>query len=400
VSSKIILHIDLNQFFITCERIKDRSLEGKPLIVGGDGRGGIVSTASYEARKYGVRSGMPTFQAKMLCKNLIIKSVDFKFYELMSKEFITYIKQFSSVVEQTSVDECFVDFTETFESSNNKNILDLLKGIQDGLYKKTKLMCSIGVASTLFLAKMGSDIKKPMGITIIRKRDISKIIFPLSIKDFFGIGKKTYPKLEELGITTIGIFYESLKQNNPDVLNVIGNMKDHYLLELEGKSNDIIDTKPWEPKSIGVSRTLIADSNDREYLNDFLLKISNNVILDMKNKGFLTKTITISFKDADYDKTHFKVSSFSKSFNEYTDDIDAILRATSKLFYKSYDGRLIRLIGFTVKNLKVKHDIVKQLTFDNYEENEKEDETKLLIGKLNRATNSNTFMRLSDLEKK
>lgn len=400
MSSRIILHIDLNQFFITCERIKNPSLEGKPLIVGGDGRAGIVSTASYEARKYGIQSGMPTFQAKMLCKNLIIKSVDFKFYELMSKEFIAYVKQFSNIIEQTSVDECFVDFTDTFSSSGNKDIYKMLQQIQNGLYKKTKLKCSIGVASTLFLAKMGSDIKKPMGITIIRKRDIPSIIFPLPIKDFFGIGKKTYPKLQEIGINTIGQFYEKLKNDDYEVLNIIGNMKEHYLLELEGKSNDLIDTKPREPKSIGVSRTLISDTNDREYLNDFLMKISKNVILEMKNKGFLTKTITISFKDADYENTNFKVSSFSKSFSEYTDDVDYILKATSKLFYKSFDGRLIRLIGFTVKNLKVKHDIVKQLTFENYEDNEKEDQTKILIGKLNREINSNTFMRLSDLEKK
>lgn len=400
MSSKIILHIDLNQFFITCERIKDPSLEGKPLIVGGDGRGGIVSTASYEARKYGIHSGMPTFQAKMLCKSLIIKSVDFKYYELMSKEFISYIKKFSNIVEQTSVDECYVDFTDSFLSTGNKDIYKMLENIQNGLYNKTKLKCSIGVAPTLFLAKMGSDIKKPMGITIIRKRDIPSIIFPLPIKDFFGIGKKTYPKLEDIGIKTIGQFYEKLKDDDQEVLNIVGNMKDHYILELEGKSNDIINTKPWEPKSIGVSRTLVSDTNDRQYLNDFLVKISKNVILDMKNKGFLTKTITVSFKDADYENTNFKVSSFSKSFSEYTDDIDFILRETSKLFYKSFDGRLIRLIGFTVKNLKVKHDVVKQLTFDNFEENEKEDQTKILIGKLNRETNSNTFMRLSDLEKK
>lgn len=399
MSSKIILHIDLNQFFITCERLKDPSLIGKALIVGGEGRAGIVSTASYEARKYGIHSGMPTFQAKMLCKNLICKPVDFKFYELMSKEFITYIKRYSNIVEQMSIDECFVDFTDTFNKYKNINIMNLLKQIQDGLFEKTGLMCSIGIAPTRFLAKMGSDIKKPMGITIIHKYDCKNIIFPLPIKNYFGIGIKTYPRLEEIGIKTIGDFYKALKENNPPLDDIIGNSIDYHISELEGTSNDVVSTAHADPKSIGVSRTLTSDTDDRIYLNDFLQKIAKNVIEDMKKQGFLTKTITISFKDADFENTNFKLSSFSKSFLEPIDDIETILKETSKLFYKSYDGRLIRLIGFTVKNLKHEKDVVNQLSLFNINEQPKVDETKKIIDKLNQEINSDTFFRLSDLEK-
>src|SRR5574344_541034 len=398
--SNIILHIDLNQFFVRCEEIKNPSLIGKPVAVGGEGRCGIVSTCSYKAREYGIHSGMPTFQAKMLCKNVIILPVDYKFYGLLSKEFINYIKQYSKNVEQMSIDECFVDLTETYKKNKIININKFLTDLQEGLFKKTQLKCSIGVAPTKFLAKMGSDIKKPMGITIIRKRDIKSKIFPLPIKSYFGIGKKTYPKLEAISIDTIGKLYYALKQKNTSVSNILGNMCDYYIKELEGNSDDVLNTTIADPKSIGVTRTLSSDSNDQLYLNDYLLNLAKGVIKDLISKNLLTKTITICFKDADYENAHFKVTSFSKSFNEPIDDENKILKSTSELFYKSYDGRLIRLIGFSVKNLKEKHEIVKQLTFDNFEQNEKEDKTKMIISELNRKTNSNTFIRLSDLKKK
>src|SRR5574344_765366 len=397
--SKIILHIDLNAFFATCEEIKNPSLIGKPLIVGGDGRCGIVSTASYEARKYGIHSGMPTFQAKMLCKNLIICNVDFKYYELMSKEFIHYISQYSPYIEQMSVDECFVDITETYKKYGNNDINTYLKNIQDGLYRKTKLKCSIGVAPTRFLAKMASDMKKPMGITIIRKRDIKEMLFPLPVKSYFGIGKKTYPKLEKIGIKTIGDLYYSIKKNNTDANALLGSFSGSIIDELEGNSSDEIHTDYGDPKSIGVSRTLSSDSNDSYEIKKYLLELAKGVIEDMKSKSFLTKTITIQYKDADFE-TNFKSKTVSKSFSEPTDDLNEIIKSTGDLFDKSYDGTMIRLIGFSVKNLKEKHSVVTQMHFNDYDKHEKENEIELIIGNLNRKMNKDTFMRLSDLEKK
>jgi len=399
MSIKIILHIDLNAFFVTCEQIKNPDLIGKIIVVGGDGRCGIVSTSSYEARKLGIHSGMPTFQAKMLCKNLIILPCDFKYYELMSKEFIHYISLFTPYIEQVSIDECYADITESYRKYGNNDINSYLKNIQDGLFAKTKLKCSIGLASTKFLAKMGSDMKKPMGITIIRNKDIRKLIFPLDIKSFYGIGKKTYPKLYAVNIKTIGDLYFALKNGNNDVIDIIGSFSNDIINELEGNSSSTLNLIYSNPKSIGVSRTLMEDSNDSADIKKYLIELANKVILDMKSKNFMTKTITIQYKDANFDQS-FKTTSFSKSFSEPTDSIDLLLNATSKLFDESYNHKKIRLIGFSVKNLKEKHDTVTQMTFNDFETNEKENETVLLINKLNRKMETDVFMRLSDLNKK
>ncbi|MFA6755156.1 MAG: DNA polymerase IV [Bacilli bacterium] len=396
--SKIILHIDLNQFFVRCEEIKNPSLIGKAVIIGGEGRCGIVSTCSYKAREYGIHSGMPTFQAKMLCKNVIILPVDYKFYGLLSKEFINYIKQYSKNIEQMSIDECFVDLTETYKKNKITNINKFLTDLQQGLFKKTQLKCSIGVAPTKFLAKMGSDIKKPMGITIIRKRDIPNIIFPLKISSFFGIGKKTYPRLEEIGINTIGDLYNAILSNNNDVKDIIGNFSDSIKDELDGNSNDIVESQRSDPKSIGVSRTFDHDTQNTVEIKDYLLFLAKGVIESMILEDKMCQTITIIYKNAEYIDDRFSSKSYSKSFKNPTNNKDTILLAASDLFDKTYKGQIIRLIGFTVKNFKNMNNAVVQMTFDNYKLNEKENEIGLLINQLNREINKDTFLRLSDLD--
>lgn len=397
--AKVIVHIDLNQFFVRCEEIKNPTLIGKPVAVGGDGRKGIVSTCSYEARSYGIHSGMPTFQAKMLCKNLILLPGDYKFYELMSKEFISYIRRYTRKIEQMSIDECFCDFTDVFKNQNINNPELYLKKLQDGLFKTTKLKCSIGVAPTKFLAKMGSDYKKPMGITIIRKKDIKDILFPLPVKDLFGIGKKTYPKIERAGYKTIGDLYYGIKNNDEALSNFFGSYKQDLIDELEGNSSDVVSTGPSDPKSMGMTRTLDFDSNDKFYIRNFLTNLINNILDDFSGSGRLCKTIQITYKNANHDEG-FQTTTVSKSFDNYTDSREEIYREGIKLFEKTYKGEEIRLIGFTLKNLKDKHDVVVQMTFDNFERHESENKTQLLINELNRKAKKPIFFRLSDLKDK
>ena len=171
--AKVILHIDLNQFFVRCEELKDPTLINKPVAVGHDGRSGIVSTCSYKAREFGVRSGMPMFQAKKLCPELIVKPVDFRFYGVLSREFFKFVKSYTTLVENASIDECYADFTIPLKGI--KDVEVYFKDFQKKLFSKTGLNCSIGIAPNRFLAKMGSDYKKPNGITIVRKKDIEKI---------------------------------------------------------------------------------------------------------------------------------------------------------------------------------------------------------------------------------
>lgn len=396
---RIILHIDLNKFFVRCEEIKNPQLINKPVAIGGDGRRGIVSTCSYEARKFGIHSGMPMFQAKMLCKNLIIIPGDYKYYELMSKEFINIVHSISTRIEQMSIDECFCDVTDNYNNIKAVGIEVYLRNFQEKLYNKTRLNCSIGVATTKFLAKMGSDYKKPNGITIIRNKDIPKIIFPLPVKDFFGIGKKTAPKLERAGFKTIGDLYYGLKNNDEKLSNFFGSFKDDLINELEGNSSDYIDVQGRDPKSIGMTRTLNHNTNSKSYIKDFFITLIDGVYDEFKEKEMLCKTIQITYKDANCDDDGFKTQTSSTSFADYTNNYSLIKEEALKLFEKTYKGNEIRLIGFTLKNLTPKHNVHVQMTLDNYEEHEKNNVTGQLINDLNRKYNRKAFIRLSDLKK-
>ena len=200
--AKIIIHVDLNAFFATAEQIRRPDYVGKPVIVGGLGPRGVVSTASYEARAYGVHSAMPIGEARMLCPNGIFLPGDYRYYEMLSRSFFGYLKNYSSLVEAASIDEGFVDMTSML--SKEKDPMAKLVQLQRGLLEQIGLKCSIGVGPTKFLAKMASDMKKPMGITVIRRKDVKKMLYPLPIDSFFGIGKKTAAYLRSKGINTIG----------------------------------------------------------------------------------------------------------------------------------------------------------------------------------------------------
>ena len=396
--TRVILHIDLNQFFVTCARILDPSLNNKVLAIGSDGRSGIVSTCSYEARKYGIHSGMPMFYAKQLCKDLIIKEIDFDYVHLMSNEFMYHVSKLTPFYEQISCDECYCDITHYFKNNSNFDVISLLKEFQKKLYKDTKLQCSIGVAPTKFLAKMGSDYKKPMGLTIIRKKDIKNIIFPLKVDDFYGIGKKTAPILHDLNIHTIGDLYNKIINKELDESFISQDFQNSILNCLEGKSSDKLNDFTPKSKSIGTTSTLSFDTNDKSYLSHYLSVLIKQVVIKMIKEDYLTNSFSIVLKSAECNNG-FKTTSFAYTFNDYTDNLELIMKEALKKFDNSYKSFEIRMIGFSVKNLKKKYNTVTQMTFDNYKDHEEESKTFLLINDINRKFNKEVVKRASDINK-
>jgi DNA polymerase-4 len=286
-----------------------------------------------------------------------------------------------------SIDECFIDMSEPL-----KEITDVeayFKTLQDKLHQETGLKCSIGIGPTKFLAKMGSDYRKPMGITIIRKRDIPKILFPLPIKDLFGVGKKTYPKLNELGIKTIGDFFHTPSYAMEPILGRFYHVLHDWLL---GKGDDEVVTTPSDPKSIGNSSTFMNDTNDFEEIKAMFVSLANEVSRRANEDRMLAHGLQITIRDA-----MFKTIVRSIQLDHYFNDYETILSQSLYLFEQNYRGQMIRLVGIQIHDLKPMDEAVEQLTIFNYEEAIEENRTRLLINELNRKMKKHKLMRASDL---
>ena len=391
--SKIIVHIDLNAFFVRCEEIRDPSLEGKCVAIGHEGRAGIVSTCSYEARKFGVHSGQAMFQAKQCCPHLIIKEVDWSYYSMMSKNFINFVRKYTDLVEQASVDECFADFTLALKG--NKDPIEFFRKFQKDLYRKTKLFCSIGVAPTKFLAKMGSDYKKPNGLTIIRRKDLETILYPIPIKDMFGVGKKTLPRLETIGIKTIGDMKERMDRDDPQLMSLMGKFYSEAKLWVNGYGSDKVYVDEWDPKSIGRSSTFMHDTDDLDEIKDMFNRLSREVSESAVKERKVGQTIQIVIKT-----TEFKSFNKCRTLNAPTNDAKIIYETAVELYTTNFKNYLVRLVGVTLQNLIDPRDVSIQMTLFDYEKHEEENQTKLIINSLNRKLKKPLLMRASEIEKK
>jgi DNA polymerase-4 len=390
--TRIIMHIDLNAFFATCEEIRNPSLKGKPVLIGHPGRSGIVSTASYPARKYGCHSGQPMFQALEQCPEAIVIPPDFDYYQVMSNSFRAYIQRFSKIYEAASIDECYVDMTKPLFHCPDPTAY--LRNLQNGLLEETGLKCSIGIAPTKWLAKMASDMKKPMGLVFLRRRDLESVLYPLPIESFWGIGKKTSPRLKAMGILTIGDLAKRANAEDPALIEEMG--KFFYVIKdwVNGYGSDEIDMTPFDPKSIGNSETLMHDSDTEAEIAPVIRRLSDEVAGRARAEKKVGYTISLVVKD-----TQFKLHNKSVTFHEATNDADTIYDKCLNLYRNYFLGMLVRLVGVTLEKLSDPTKETVQMSFWNYEKFEEQDRTRLLINELNRKLDKPILLRASEAKK-
>lgn len=388
---QIIFHIDLNAFFASAEVSNNPTLEGKPIAISRNEKRSIVTTASYEARKYGIHSAMPLYLAKEKCPDLIVIEPNFKLYKTLSQKFFNIISQYSHLLEVASIDECYVDMTNYVKHSN-QTLEEIALSIQNDVYSNLKLQCSIGISMNKFLAKMASDLKKPMGITIITNQNFKEIIWPLPIDDMYGIGKKTAPKLKEIGILTIG---DLAKRENYDLIKpIFGKNTFLYYQRANGKDYSKINLDHNALKSIGNSTTFKENSNDVEFIKNKFYELSKEVSSRAKKRNVISNSISITLKYS-REKTITRQTIYDTYFN----DFERIYSLALLLFEKNYNGESLRLVGVSLNNVIEKKDFNEQLSlFNNNTSKESNNELEQLIKKINNESNGiYKLKKVSDL---
>ena len=387
---QIIFHIDLNAFYASAEISRNPNLEGKPLVISGKSKRSIITTASYEARKFGIHSAMPLFQAYKKCKNLIVLPADFDLYHRLSNEFFSILSSYSEILEVASIDECYVDVTKVIQDKNYHPV-ELARRVK---YEQLNLKCSIGISPNKFLAKMASDMKKPMGITILTRSNLKELMWPLDIKNMFGIGKKTQPRLREVGIMTIG---DIANYNNYNKLRqIIG--KNALLLyrRANGIDNRVVDTKQNELKSVGNSITLPHDTLDEIILLDTLKQLARQVSMRAAKRNLISNSISITIK-----YTRFESVNRQTTINSYINDYEYILSTAKMLFDAHYDGRPVRLLGISLNNTINKKNYKEQLNiFNSTNDIEKDKDIQTIIENINNKFEKTIVTKASDISKK
>ncbi len=341
---RVIFLVDMNAFFISCEMANKPELKGQPAAVAGNpkNRSGIILAANYDARAFGVKTTMLIHEALKLCPGLILVPPTHNLYARKSREVMEILSRYTPVLQQNSIDEAWLDLTGC----------DLLFGeplaiagrIMDDIRNELDLWCSIGISDNKFLAKMASERKKPLGITELWKKDIKRILWPLNVREMYGVGKQTEKRLNEIGIMTIG-----------DLAccdaNILTNAFGKYGNELKKLANGI-DTSPvtanpkGESKSIGRSTTLSKDIVDIELARSVLLRLAEEVGEEARRSDFKGKTVSIVIRYSDF-RTITRQKSIPLSF--LTRDI---YRTGCELLDENWDSnKPVRLLGIGIANI-------------------------------------------------
>ena len=353
-----IIHIDMDAFYASIEQRDFPEYKDKPLVVGGASKRGVVAAASYEARKYGIRSAMPTLTAIKRFPGLIIVKPRFSVYKQVSRQIMEIFHSITDLVEPLSLDEAFLDVTCNTLDQSSATII--AREIKSRVKDKTELTASAGVSVNKFLAKIASDMDKPDGLYVIKPHEVEKFIDELPVEKFFGVGKVTARRMQEQGIFK----GNDLKQKNlADLIRLFGKNGNFFYDICRG-----IDNRPVNPerirKSFGKERTFEEDLTNLDDIHATLQDITDMLWHDLLRTGVKGKTLTIKIKYAD-----FQQITRSKTFSREVESDDQIFSTAKEVLNSVFiQGNRIRLLGITLSNLtqpdRDNHSDNHQLSFD------------------------------------
>jgi DNA polymerase-4 len=341
-STRAILHLDLDAFYASIEQRDHPEYRGKPVIVGGTpDRRGVVATASYEARTYGVHSAMPSRTAQRLCPDAIFLPARFEVYRAVSQQIMMIFRQQTALVEPLSLDEAYLDVTDTVHTLEEATWL--AREIKRQIWDQTNLTASAGVSYCKFLAKIASDAHKPDGLTVIPQEEAPAFLEALPIEKFFGVGKVTAAKLRGLGIQTGADLKHMGEERLRELLGKHGGQLYHYACGM--------DDRPVEPvrerKSVGKEVTLEYDIRNRGEMEHILEQLAHQVERRLLELGIAGKTLTLKVRWSNFELVT-RASSQPQGF-QLAQEMQPILRVLlSGLFDEK---RAVRLLGVSASRL-------------------------------------------------
>lgn len=336
------MHIDMDEFFARVEQLRRPELMGKPVVVGGDGdpqKRGVVSTASYEAREYGIHSAMPLRTAYKLCPKAAFLPVDIPAYQRVSEQIMSILREYTSLVEPMGLDEAFLDLTHSVRPTREIG-LEIKRRIKEEL----NLVATVGIGPNKLVAKIVSSHSKPDGFTIVEEANVEKFLEDLSVRALWGVGPKTEDRLKETGISSVkelrGMRLDELCSNFGESL---GQMLFNYSRGLD--ESPVITHR--EPKSMGREVTFQKDTSSLYFLKETIAKLSKDVASQLKNSGWAGRTITLKIRYYNF-STHTR----SISLPEPVRTSREICSETTKLLSTFDLTRKVRLVGVRISLLE------------------------------------------------
>lgn len=353
---RIILHVDMDSFFASVEMREHPELKGKPVVVGADpqqGQGrGVVSTCSYEARKYGIHSAMPISKAYQLCPHAVFLPVNFPLYRTVSARVMGILRKYAESFQQVSIDEAYLDVSGL---GNYEAAEECARVIKEEIRAAEGITCSIGIGPGKTVAKIASDYQKPDGLTVVRPDEVADFLSPMPVGKIPGIGNKTASVLNGMGIITIGQLAAS------DVQELIARFG-RWGIAMQELARGIDRREVRERggrKSIGREMTFAEDTNDTDMILSRLDALAGDVHATLKKQGLRFRNLTIKVRYA-------RFATYTKSYtaDHFTDDLTSIQRIARMLVREFLDDQKIRLIG--IRLARFDQNAARQATIDEF----------------------------------